>query len=154
MSGLRFKNHISNLKGVRMSKPHALQVDPSLWETLKFDEKGLIPAIAQEMSTGVVLMVAFMNRESLEMTIKTGYATYWSRSRQKLWKKGETSGHVQSVKGILLDCDQDALLLLVEQTGPACHTGEKSCFYRAIAKKEDEDGGQSRCAGCGGGCCQ
>jgi phosphoribosyl-AMP cyclohydrolase len=136
-----------------MSKPKFLQVDPSLVSTLTFDEKGLIPAIAQEMSTGLVLMVAYMNRESLEMTVKTGYATYWSRSRQKLWKKGETSGNVQSVKGILLDCDQDALLLLVEQKGPACHTGEKSCFYRAMAKAADENGGKSGCAGCSGSCC-
>ncbi|MBN1781712.1 phosphoribosyl-AMP cyclohydrolase [bacterium] len=134
-----------------MSEPKSLQVDPSLWKDIKFDEKGLIPAIAQEMSTGVVLMLAYMNRESLEQTIKTGYATYWSRSRQKLWKKGESSGHVQAVRGILIDCDQDALVLLIDQTGPACHTNEKSCFYRALAKAGD-DGNQTGCGGCGG-CC-
>lgn len=135
-----------------MSDTQALQVDPSLWTQLKFDDKGLIPAIAQEMSTGIVLMVAYMNKESLEQTVKSGYATYWSRSRQKLWKKGETSGNVQSVKGILVDCDQDALVLLIEQTGPACHTGEKSCFYRALAKAEEAN--DLSCAGCGGGCCE
>ena len=135
-----------------MSESQALQIDQALWTTLKFDEKGLIPAIAQEVSTGIVLMVAYMNRESLEQTIQTGYATYWSRSRQKLWKKGETSGHVQTVKGILLDCDQDALVLLIEQKGPACHTGEKSCFYRALAKAPETQNEQSACAGCGGGC--
>ncbi|MBN2104102.1 phosphoribosyl-AMP cyclohydrolase [bacterium] len=113
----------------------SLQVEPALLNSLKFNDKGLIPVIAQEISTGIVLMVAYMNQDSLKITLETGYATYWSRSRQKLWKKGETSGNVQSVKGILVDCDQDALVLLIDQKGPACHTGEKSCFYRALAKK-------------------
>ena len=130
----------------------ALQVDPSLWKDLKFNEQGLIPAVAQERSTGIVLMLAYMNRESIEQTIRSGYATYWSRSRQKLWKKGETSGHVQKIKGILIDCDRDALVLLIEQTGPACHTGEKSCFYRALAKSSDIDQSSAGCGGCGG-CC-
>jgi len=117
-----------------MSESPPLQMHPTLINDLKFDDKGLIPAIAQEVSTGLVLMVAYMNRESLKITLESGYATYWSRSRQKLWKKGETSGNLQSVKGILVDCDQDALVLLIHQKGPACHTGEKSCFYRALAK--------------------
>jgi phosphoribosyl-AMP cyclohydrolase len=103
----------------------------------KFDNNGLIPAIAQDSETGQILMVAFMNREALELTIKTGYATYFSRSRKKLWKKGQDSGHVQKVEQILVDCDQDCLVLKVlippGRTGQ-CHVGYKSCFYRALKK--------------------
>ena len=97
---------------------------------LKFDEKGLIPAVVQEWKTGEVLMVAYMNLESLKRTVETGLTWYWSRSRRKFWQKGETSGNVQQVKDILYDCDQDTLLIKVEQTGPACHTGERTCFFR------------------------
>lgn len=97
---------------------------------LKYDDKGLITAVAQDHLTGEVLMVAYMNAEALDMTLKTGIVHYWSRSRSKLWKKGERSGHVQTVKEVLVDCDGDALLLKVEQKGGACHTGYKSCFYR------------------------
>jgi phosphoribosyl-AMP cyclohydrolase len=97
---------------------------------LKFDEKGLIPAVIQEWKTGDVLMVAYMNAASLQRTVETGLTWYWSRSRQKFWQKGETSGNVQQVKDILYDCDQDTLLIKVEQTGPACHTGERTCFFR------------------------
>jgi len=100
---------------------------------LKFDEKGLIPAVVQEWKTGEVLMVAYMNRESLKRTVETGLTWYWSRSRQKFWQKGETSGNVQRVKDILYDCDQDTLLIKVEQTGPACHTGERTCFFRRFS---------------------
>jgi len=100
---------------------------------LKFDEKGLIPAVVQEWNTGEVLMVAYMNRESLKKTVETGLTWYWSRSRQKFWQKGETSGNVQRVKDILYDCDQDTLLIKVEQTGPACHTGERTCFFRRFS---------------------
>jgi len=99
---------------------------------IKFDEKGLVPAIAQEASTGKVLMLAYMNAESLRLTVETGYATYYSRSRQQLWKKGETSGNLQKVISMAYDCDGDAILLQVDQTGPACHTGEKSCFFNPI----------------------
>lgn len=99
---------------------------------IKFDEKGLVPAIAQEASTGKVLMLAYMNAESLRLTVETGYATYYSRSRQQLWKKGETSGHLQKVISMAYDCDGDTILLQVDQTGPACHTGEKSCFFNPI----------------------
>ena len=95
-----------------------------------FDARGLVPAIAQDARTREVLMLAWMNREALEKTLATGYAHYWSRSRGKLWKKGGTSGHVQRVVELRLDCDGDAILLLVEQTGPACHTNRRSCFYR------------------------
>lgn len=104
----------------------------NFYDVLKFDSNGLIPAIIQEQSTGRVLMLAWMNRESLEKTIATGRTHFWSRSRQKLWMKGETSGHVQQVKQIAFDCDGDTLLIQVEQTGPACHEGYKSCFFRTV----------------------
>lgn len=104
---------------------------------LKFNEKGLIPAIAQEISSGEVLMMAWMNEESLELTIDTGYATYYSRSRNKLWKKGETSGNLQKIISMKYDCDGDSILLIVEQTGPACHTGENSCFFNTIIGKKE-----------------
>jgi len=100
---------------------------------LKFDDKGLIPAVVQEWETGEVLMVAYMNMESLKRTVETGLTWYWSRSRRKFWQKGETSGNVQRVKEILYDCDQDTLLIKVEQTGPACHTGERTCFFRRFS---------------------
>ncbi len=100
---------------------------------LKYDEKGLIPAIIQDINTGEVLMMAYMNEKSLQMTVETGYTHFWSRSRQKYWKKGETSGHVQEVKEILYDCDADTLLVKVIQHGSgACHTGNRTCFYRNI----------------------
>jgi phosphoribosyl-AMP cyclohydrolase len=92
----------------------------------------LIPAIAQDIATGEVLMLAYMNRQSLAITLKTGRATYWSRSRSELWEKGATSGHTQKVLAISLDCDGDALLIKVEQTGAACHTGDESCFHNPI----------------------
>jgi len=112
----------------------AKQIEEGLEFTPKFDENGLIPAIAQDSKTGQVLMVAYMNRESLELTIQTGYATYFSRSRKKLWKKGEESGHFQKVEQILIDCDQDCLLLKVIVDAGQCHTGYQSCFYRAMKK--------------------
>ena len=98
----------------------------------KFDANGLIAAIAQDATTGEVLMLAWMNAEALRLTIETRKATYWSRSRNALWVKGETSGHTQDVTEIHVDCDQDAVLLKVRQTGGACHTGRDSCFYRAV----------------------
>lgn len=101
---------------------------------LKFDEKGLIPAVIQDWKSGEVLMVAYMNAASVKKTVETGYTWFWSRSRKQFWQKGETSGHVQKVKDILYDCDQDTLLIKVDQTGPACHTGEKSCFFRSFAR--------------------
>lgn len=104
--------------------------------TPKFDDNGLIPAIAQDSKTGLVLMVAFMNREALDLTIKTGRATYYSRSRKKLWTKGEQSGHTQKVDQILVDCDQDCILLKVTVDSGQCHTGYMSCFYRALKKGE------------------
>jgi len=99
---------------------------------LIFDEKGLIPAIVQDAENGEVLMVAYMNEESLRRTLQTGRTWFWSRSRGELWCKGETSGHRQFVREIRYDCDGDAILVKVIQIGPACHTGERSCFYRVL----------------------
>ena len=98
----------------------------------KFNADGLIAAIAQDATTGEVLMLAWMNAEALKATVETRRATYWSRSRQALWVKGDTSGHVQQVEDVLVDCDQDAVLLKVHQTGGACHTGRQSCLYRTV----------------------
>jgi phosphoribosyl-AMP cyclohydrolase len=102
-----------------------------LLESIRFDLRGLVPAIAQQHDTGEVLMLAWMNRAAVEETLATGRACYFSRSRNALWRKGETSGQVQRLVDIRLDCDGDALLLLVDQTGVACHTGRRSCFYLA-----------------------
>jgi phosphoribosyl-AMP cyclohydrolase len=98
-----------------------------------YNADGLVAAVAQDAQTGEVLMLAWMTAEALKLTLETGRATYWSRSRKALWVKGETSGHTQRVIEARIDCDQDAILLRVEQTGPACHTGARTCFYRAIA---------------------
>jgi phosphoribosyl-AMP cyclohydrolase len=99
---------------------------------LKFDEQGLIPAVVQDTATGEVLMVAWMNDAALRLTQETGETHFWSRSRQVLWRKGATSGNSQRVREIRLDCDGDTLLVLVDPAGPACHTGERSCFYRKL----------------------
>ena len=101
-------------------------------DKIKFSADGLVPAIAQDERTGEVLMLAYMNRESLAKTLETGRVHYYSRSREELWLKGETSGNVQALKAVFYDCDMDALLLKVDQTGVACHTGERSCFYRRL----------------------
>ena len=98
----------------------------------RFAKDELIPAIAQSASDGKVLMLAWMNKAALELTISSGYATYWSRSRNELWKKGETSGNLQKVESVYFDCDSDSLLIKVNQSGPACHTGEESCFHNCI----------------------
>ena len=107
--------------------------------TPQFNADGLITAIAQDHATGEILMVAHMNAEALAATLKERVAVYWSRSRQCLWRKGETSGHTQKIHEIRIDCDQDAVLLKVEQIGGACHTGRQSCFYRRIDGKAIED---------------
>ena len=109
--------------------------DMTFYEKLKFDANGLIPSIIQEHKTGRVLMMAWMNRASLEKTIATGQTHFWSRSRQKFWRKGETSGHTQIVKDISFDCDGDTLLIQVEQKGAACHEGYHSCFFRSVRDK-------------------
>lgn len=106
---------------------------------LKFDANGLVPAIAQDCKTNEVLMLAYMNREALEKTVETGLVHYWSRSRGKLWLKGETSGHYQHVKSMRVDCDGDTLLIMIEQEEAACHTGNYSCFYRELDKNGVHD---------------
>ena len=100
--------------------------------SLRYDVNGLIPAIAQDHASGEVLMLAWMNAESVARTLETGRVTYWSRSRQNFWIKGETSGHTQRLVEMRVDCDRDCLLLLIEQTGPACHTNRRTCFYTAL----------------------
>jgi len=101
-------------------------------DELIFDERGLIPVIAQDAENGDVLMLAWANREALERTVEEGQMVYWSRSRQELWRKGDTSGHVQHVEELRVDCDADVVLARVHQEGAACHTGERSCFYRRL----------------------
>jgi len=103
----------------------------SFLDSLKFNDDGLIPAIIQDKDHGRVLMMAWMNRTSIERTLETGFTHFWSRSRQKYWKKGESSGHVQRVLDVATDCDGDTLLIQVEQTGAACHEGYRSCFFRS-----------------------
>ena len=107
-------------------------LDPTLLDEIKFDADGLVPAIAQQFDSGEVLMMAWMNAESIAETLRSGRVCYWSRSRQSLWRKGETSGQVQALKELRLDCDGDTILLHVDQTGVACHTGRRNCFYRAV----------------------
>lgn len=109
----------------------AVSLDQVL-DNLRFDEQGLIPVIAQQHDTGEVLMMAWMNREALLDTLAKGQVCYWSRSRQTLWRKGESSGHTQRLVEMRMDCDGDALLCLVDQTGPACHTNRKNCFYLRV----------------------
>ena len=106
-------------------------------DTLRYDAAGLIAAVAQDHRSGEVLMVAWMNAAAVAQTLATGRVTYWSRSRRALWVKGETSGHVQRLVEMRIDCDRDCLLVLVEQTGPACHTNRRSCFYTALRGGEE-----------------
>jgi phosphoribosyl-AMP cyclohydrolase len=115
-----------------MADQQASSFQPGELPELKFDAHGLITAVVQEATTHEVLMVAWMNRESLELTLEGGYTVFWSRSRKKLWKKGETSGCLQRVREVRADCDGDTLLVLVDQTGPACHTGSRSCFFQPL----------------------
>jgi len=117
-----------------MQKDFVMTFDPA---TLRYDANGLIPAIAQDHETGEVLMMAWMNADAVARTLETGRVTYWSRSRQALWIKGETSGHTQDLVEMRVDCDRDCLLLLIRQTGPACHTNRRSCFYTALRGDEE-----------------
>ena len=105
---------------------------------LAWDERGLVPAIVQDADSGQVLMLAYMNRESLRLSLERGETWFWSRSRETLWRKGETSGNTQAIREIRVDCDADALLVLVHPAGPACHTGATSCFYRTLGVNGDE----------------
>jgi len=108
-------------------------MENNLIKKVKFDSNGLVPAIIQDINTNQVLMMAYMNQESLELTIEKKETVFWSRSRNEIWHKGSTSGNIQKVVEIKIDCDADALLILVQPAGPACHTGEQSCFYRNIS---------------------
>jgi phosphoribosyl-ATP pyrophosphohydrolase/phosphoribosyl-AMP cyclohydrolase len=114
----------------------------SLSAQLKFDAHGLIPAITRDAETGEVLMMAYMNAEAVDLTVRSGQVHYYSRSRRKLWLKGESSGHIQTVREIRFDCDSDCLLISVEQAGAACHTGHKSCFYRSYQEGEVSSAGE------------
>ena len=111
-----------------------MSFDPA---SLTYDDRGLIPCIAQEEATGQVLMMAWMTADAVARTLATGRVTYWSRSRQAFWVKGETSGHVQELVDLRVDCDRDCLLAVVRQTGPACHTGRQSCFYTSVTGGEE-----------------
>ena len=113
-----------------------IRITPRTIKNLKFDKDGLIPAIIQDYSTKDVLMLAYMNLESLRRTLRSGKTCFWSRSRREVWVKGMTSGHFQFVKGVSYDCDGDTLLIAVRQIGAACHTNRKSCFYRKITNKK------------------
>ena len=115
---------------------NSTELDPRIAARLKRDAKGLVAAVVQQYDTHEVLMVGYMNDEALRRTLTTGRVTFWSRSRQEYWRKGDTSGHVQYVKGVSLDCDGDALLVEVDQVGAACHTGKRSCFYTDLVKEE------------------
>lgn len=109
-----------------------MSLDPVVIDDLTFDERGLIPAVVQDAENADVLMMAWMNRESIERTIAEGRTVFWSRSRRELWRKGDTSGHVQHVQELRVDCDADVLLVRVHQEGAACHTGERTCFFRTL----------------------
>ncbi|SHJ25589.1 phosphoribosyl-AMP cyclohydrolase [Shimia gijangensis] len=108
-------------------------------ETLKYNDAGLVPAIAQDADTSEILMMAWMNSEAVRRTLDSGRVTYWSRSRQSFWVKGESSGHVQELVDFRLDCDRDCLLVIVRQTGPACHTNRRSCFYTAVRAGDETE---------------
>ncbi|MEM9144946.1 MAG: phosphoribosyl-AMP cyclohydrolase [Pseudomonadota bacterium] len=120
-----------------MTDPDLRGSAPFDFSTIEFDASGLVPAIAQDHATGEVLMMAWMNAESLTATIETRQVTYWSRSRAKLWRKGATSGHTQRLVDLRVDCDRDCLLLLIEQIGAACHTNRRSCFYTAVREGDE-----------------
>ena len=117
-----------------MNEMETIQITKDNLDKLKFTSDGLVPVIAQDHKTNEVLMMAWMNMDSLKATLASGKASYWSRSRKAFWVKGETSGHFQFVKEIYYDCDGDTLLVKVDQVGPACHTNKRSCFYRKIEK--------------------
>jgi len=119
-----------------MQKVFAMSFDPT---SLTYNDAGLIPCIAQEETTGEVLMMAWMNAQSVARTLESGKVTYWSRSRQTFWVKGESSGHAQALVDLRVDCDQDCLLAVVNQTGPACHTNRRSCFYTSVISGEERE---------------
>ena len=114
-------------------------MEPAALDELRFDDRGLIPAIVQDAENGDVLMMAWMNRESLRRTLDEHRTVFWSRSRRELWRKGDTSGHVQHVEEVRADCDGDVVLVRVHQVGAACHTGERSCFFRELSSPKDRE---------------
>ena len=115
------------------TSPNGTRLDlAEFLDVVKFNDQGLVPAIAQDSASGTVLMLAWMNRDAIDKTLASGLVTYYSRSRQSLWQKGETSGNTQRLVGMQFDCDADAILMLVEQTGPACHTNRPNCFYLRV----------------------
>ena len=116
----------------RRGDPNDLDRSPLDLDSLRYDDRGLIPVIAQDAETGQVLMLAWANSEAVERTLAEGRMVYWSRSRQELWRKGDTSGHVQHWQALRVDCDADVIVARIHQEGPACHTGERSCFYRSL----------------------
>ncbi len=118
-----------------------------MFSELKFDERGLVPCVAQDFASGEVLTLAYANEESLRLTVETGELHFYSRSREEIWRKGETSGNVLKLRQLRYDCDGDAIVALVEPTGPACHTGERSCFYRALDGDGEPDARAARGAG-------
>ena len=123
---------MTDLKALETS-PNGTRLDlAEFLDAVKFNDQGLVPAIAQDSTSGTVLMLAWMNRDAIDQTLASGLATYYSRSRQSLWQKGETSGNTQRLVGMQFDCDADAILMLVEQTGPACHTDRPNCFYLRV----------------------
>lgn len=115
-----------------VTEPMSRRLDSNTLDSVRYDDRGLVPVVVQEATTRQVLMLAWMDAEALQCTLKTRRATYWSRSRQTQWVKGETSGHAQAVQELRLDCDGDTVLLVVEQTGPACHTGATTCFDEGL----------------------
>ena len=117
----------------RRGDPNDLDRSPLDLDSLRYDDRGLIPVIAQDAETGQVLMLAWANSEAVERTLAEGRMVYWSRSRQELWRKGDTSGHAQHWQELLVDCDADVIVARIHQEGPACHTGERSCFYRSLS---------------------
>jgi phosphoribosyl-AMP cyclohydrolase len=126
---------LKHIERAKLGKRFALA---QILDDLPYNADGLVPAIAQQHDTGEVLMLAWMNRAAIEETLRTGRVCYWSRSRRQFWRKGESSGQVQHLKEMRFDCDGDTILLRVEQTGPACHTGRRSCFYSAVRGEEVE----------------
>lgn len=123
---------MTDLKALETS-PNGTRLDlAEFLDAVKFNDQGLVPAIAQDSTSGTVLMLAWMNRDAIDQTLASGLVTYYSRSRQSLWQKGETSGNTQRLVGMQFDCDADAILMLVEQTGPACHTNRPNCFYLRV----------------------
>lgn len=123
---------MTDFKQLEKAKTGTRYTKDSVFQNLKFNDAGLIPVVAQQFDSHEVLMMAWMNREALDETLETGRVCFWSRSRQSLWRKGESSGQIQVLKELRMDCDGDTILALVNQTGPACHTGRRSCFYNLI----------------------